>query len=257
MTDSTDNNVKFELTASPDDTRYLVHNRLEIVRVLRGLAQRRDLVSAFFNAGNELLLTSVLEVDPDNNTLFLDFSGNQTVNNRILASEKIIFVSSLDGVKIQWVSTHIDADSFEGGDAFRVAVPDQLLRLQRREYYRLTTPIIRPLICKIPLADEQVIDVALVDISAGGIGVIISQPANTPPFEKGALFPNCKIELPGIGLVEVTLRVQSTWEITLKNGNKSLRAGCEFVDMRSGMQSMIQRYIIKLERERIANAPGH
>jgi len=57
--------------------------------------------------------------------------------------------------------------------------------------------------------------------------------------------------------VEATLRIQNTFEVTLKNGHKSLRSGCQFVDLRPAMQSLIQRYILKLERERIANAPGH
>jgi c-di-GMP-binding flagellar brake protein YcgR len=41
--------------------------------------------------------------------------------------------------------------------------------------------------------------------------------------------------------------------VTLRNGNKSLRAGCQFIDMRPNIQSMIQRYIIKLERDRIVH----
>ena len=58
-----------------------------------------------------------------------------------------------------------------------------------------------------------------------------------------------------MGTAEFTLSIQSTWEVTMKNGLKSLRAGCQFVDMRASTEALIQRYIIKLERERIANAP--
>lgn len=248
-----DNNVMFELASTPDDSRFLLHNKLEIVRTLRGLVTRNEMVSAFFNNGNELLLTSVLQVDSDAETVLLDYGSNEVLNQHILQSEKIIFVTSLDSVKVQWVSTQIATDTFEGRNAFRVNLPDQVLRLQRREYFRLTTPVINPLKCKIPTSQGLTVDVALADISAGGVGVIIAQPLGVA-FEVGAVFPGCRVELPSIGTAEFTLSIQSTWEVTLKNGSKSLRAGCQFIDMRPGIQALIQRYIIKLERERIANA---
>lgn len=252
----TESNIQFELASTPDDSRFLVHNALEIVRTLRGLGNRNEMVSAFFNAGNDLMLTSVLDVRPENNAVLLDVGSNEALNKRIVKAEKIIFVTSLDSVKIQWVSNQISPDTFDGRDAFRIAIPSQILRLQRREYYRLTTPVISPLKCRIPTGEGVSVEVALADISAGGVGVVISQPLGVA-FEVGATFPGCRVDLPGIGVAEFTISIQSTWEVTMKNGNKSMRAGCQFIDMRPGMQSLIQRYIIKLERERIANAPGH
>ena len=241
-----------EIASNQDNSKFLVHNSLEIVRTLRGLASRNELVSAFFNSGNDLMLTSVLDVEPDNNAIILDYGSNEVLNRRILASEKIIFVTALDSVKIQWVSTGMETTMFEGREAFRVAIPDQILRLQRREYYRLPTPVASPLKCQITTPEGTLVEVALADISAGGIGVVISEPTAVD-FSVGAILPGCRVALPGVGTAEFTISVQSTWEITMKNGNKSQRAGCKFIDIRPGIQSMIQRFIIKLERERIAH----
>jgi c-di-GMP-binding flagellar brake protein YcgR len=36
----------------------------------------------------------------------------------------------------------------------------------------------------------------------------------------------------------------------MKNGAKNHRAGCMFINLHSSQQAMIQRYIIKLDRER-------
>lgn len=248
-----DTNVMLEVSSLPDDSQFLLHNKLEIVRTLRGLISHGEMVSSFFNEGRELLLTSVLHVDPDAETVLLDYGSNDVLNQHILQAQKIIFVTSLDKVKVQWVSDAIAKDTWEGRDAFRIALPNQMLRLQRREYFRLTTPVVNPLKCKIPTRQGLSVEVALADISAGGVGVVIAQPLGVG-FEMGAAFPGCRVVLPGIGTAEFTLEIRSTWEITMKNGSKSLRAGCQFVDMRPGMQALIQRYIIKLERERIANA---
>jgi c-di-GMP-binding flagellar brake protein YcgR len=186
----------------------------------------------------------------------LDYGSNDTLNKRILKAEKITFVTSLDSVKVQWVSSQVATDTFDGRDAFRIALPSQVLRLQRRECYRLNTPLVSPLKCQIPTGEGTSAEAVLADISAGGIGIIIP-PLTGVVFESGAVFPGCRIELPGIGSAEFTISVQSTWEVTMKNGHKNMRAGCQFIDMRPGIQSLIQRYIIKLERERLANAPGH
>lgn len=241
-------------SATADESRFLVSNRMEIIRILRGLTQHNEMVSAFFNGGNDLLLTAVLEVDPDNNAVILDYGSNEALNQRILSAEKIIFVTALDRVKVQFVSRRIATASHERRPAFRIPLPEQMLRLQRREYYRLATPILNPIKCRMPVGQEEVLEFPLVDISAGGIGMIVG----SSPDERlamGTLYPGCRIELPGIGELEMTLRIQNLFEITLKNGSKAYRAGCQFIELRASVESLIQRYILKLERERLSSNP--
>ncbi|HSI22200.1 MAG TPA: flagellar brake protein [Methylophilaceae bacterium] len=254
MAETIESTLSVELTASTDDTRFLVTNRLEITRTLRGLAQRNEMVSAFFDNGKGLLLTSVLHVDPESDTVMLDYGSNTEINERILRADKIIFVTSLDRVKVQFTSQGVEKGSFESRPAFVIPFPGQVLQLQRREYYRLTTPIINPLICTVPLGQGRTEEFPIMDISAGGIGMIIG---NSPDMllKVGAAYPGCRIELPGVGVLELTLSIQSLFEVTLKNGSKSFRSGCQFVNLHPSMESLLQRYILKLERDRINSMP--
>lgn len=245
--------IELEISPGQDNSRFLVHDPLEIVRIMRGLVSHNELVSAFFNGGDDILLTSVLDVKPAEDAVILDCGANAAMNRRFLESDRVIFVTQLSNVKIQWQANQVSPAAFEGGDAFRIPIPKEVLRLQRREYYRLATPLSNPLKCRIPVADGGVEDVTLVDIGAGGIGIVVP-PQTRADWGIGAVFPGCRLELPGMGTVEFTLSVQNTWEVTLKNGSKSRRAGCKFMDMSPPMQSLIQRYIIKLERERIAHS---
>jgi len=105
MAEMTETTLSVELTASTDDTRFLVTNRLEITRILRGLAQRNEMVSAFFDGGKGLLLTSVLYVNPESDTVMLDYGSNTEINEHILRADKIVFVTSLDRVKVQFRAT--------------------------------------------------------------------------------------------------------------------------------------------------------
>lgn len=254
MAEAVENTVSVELTASTDDSRFLVTNRLEITRILRGLIQRTEMVSAFFNSGNDLLLTSVLDVNPEEGTVVLDCGSNSDLNQRIQRADKIIFVTALDRVKVQFNSLGVEPATFEGKPAFIIPLPAQVLRLQRREYYRLTTPIINPLICKVSLDGGETAEFPIIDISAGGVGIILGNSAELP-LSVGSTYPGCRITLPGVGQLELTLSIQSLFEVTMKNGGKSLRSGCQFVNLHPSMETLIQRYIVKLERERINTAP--
>jgi len=44
--------------------------------------------------------------------------------------------------------------------------------------------------------------------------------------------------------------VRTTFDVTLKNGRLTHRAGCEFIDLPPSIETAIQRYIIQVERER-------
>jgi c-di-GMP-binding flagellar brake protein YcgR len=59
-----------------------------------------------------------------------------------------------------------------------------------------------------------------------------------------------------VGVVITTLEVRNVFEITLRNGTRVTRAGCQFANLAGPMLTLIQRYIIKVERERKARESG-
>jgi hypothetical protein len=64
------------------------------------------------------------------------------------------------------------------------------------------------------------------------------------------IYSDCVIALPEIGIITVTIQVKNTYEITLRNGQNCMRAGCQFIELTASMEAMIQRYIIKQEQIR-------
>lgn len=241
---------KLEDAADDDFSKYAVSWKKEIVFILRAVMEKGELVSAYFNRGESFLLTAIVGVDADREVVYLDFGANEAMNRKILDSDRIIFVSTHEKVKIQFTAAHIEKVLFEGRDSFKIPLPESLIKLQRREFFRVTTPIINPLKCIVPLPDNRKIEVAIVDISIGGIGIILP-PADTA-MEPGMTFPGCHLILPDIGNIITTMEIRNVFEVTLRNGLKTKRAGCQFIDLSANMQSMIQRYIIKVERDRRA-----
>lgn len=243
----------FELIPSQDNSRFLVHHPLEIVRILRGLAQRKAMVSAFFNSGKESLLSVVLEVDAERRKVYLDCNANEELNQRLLQAGAAIFTSALDQVRIQFAAGQVQREPLQGTPAFCIPLPEQLLELQRRESFRLAMPVLHPVNCMLPLQPQQNLQLPIGDMSMGGLSVTLDPHVETP-FQAGAIYPGCRIELPGTGSIEVTLRIQNLREVTLKNGKKSLRCGCQFLNLHPAMESQIQRYLFRLERDSIT---GH
>jgi c-di-GMP-binding flagellar brake protein YcgR len=243
--------LKFELSPAAGNDQYLVHSEMEIVFILRAIMHKKTPLVLYFNEGSGFILTSILDIDAERREIVLDYGANEESNRQALRAEKMVFITSHDRVKVQFICHRIEKIRFDDSSAFRTGIPESLLRMQRREYYRITTPAINPLKCTIPLPaghTPSAVEVVLLDISCGGIAVIDHQP--TIGFEPGVTYENCRITLPGIGELNATIRVKTTFDVTLKNNLACKRAGCEFVDMPEKTLSMIQRYIMKLERER-------
>lgn len=247
---------RFELLQADDYGKYLLHGRKEILFILRAMRDKGALLTVYFNQGRDFLLTGLLAVD--DGAMLIDPGSDAEMNRKALASDKLFFVATHDKVKIQFSVSGLKPVAYEGGEAYRAPLPTEMLRLQRREFYRLTTPIAHPLRCVIPLkladGSQTRVETMVIDISGGGLAVMA--PPEGVEFETDHLFENCRIDLPDVGTIMATLRVRSVFEFTLRNGARSKRAGCQFVDLPGPMMTLIQRYIIRIERERKAKESG-
>lgn len=249
----------FEVEQDGDYSKYLLYSKAEILFVLRALLQKGAMITVYFDGGNAFLLTSLTQISDDGNTLLFDFGSDQEMNQRALKATKLIFTTTLDKVKIQFSLKGLAQATFQGRPAFSGKPPETLLRLQRREYYRLSTPIANPIKCTInSLVDngtKRPVEATILDISGGGIGLMV-------PLTMGEIFPmgtmlrDCSFTLPEEGVLNTTLCVRNAFSVTTKTGTQYLRVGCEYVDLPGTRLTMIQRYITRIERERKARLSG-
>lgn len=248
--------LRFEPQQAHDHNEYLLHAQGEIVFVLRSVMNKGLMLTAYFNEGNDFLLTTLLALDDDE--IVFECGASDEMNRKALTADKLIFVTSLDKVKVQFSTSGIVSGEHMGRPALRAALPRAVLRLQRREYYRLVAPVLHPLRCEIPIPmpDETMRKVALqvIDISGGGIALMA--PASDIPFDVDMEFDGCRLDLPEIGTVRSRLRVRNRFDITLRNGVHAKRCGCQFIGLQRQMQAMVERYIMRVERERKARGSG-
>ncbi len=244
-----------ELLATDEFSQYLLNSKSEMFAVFRGLVQHVSQITMFFNEGRDMVLTSLIGYN--DNGVYLDLGASAETNDKALKSGKLFCVTRLEKVKIQFILRGVKRVETKDGPAFHAALPDSVLRLQRREYYRLATPIARPLNCLIGVqtetAEPRMLEAHVCDISGGGLGVV-SIPLDVP-LQTG-LQCSCKIDLPEVGTVTGTVLVRSVFETATRSGVRSQRVGCEFQKLPGSMLNLIQRYIIKVERDRKARESG-
>jgi len=238
-----------QLSEEEKDENFRVHSAVDILFILRGIMQANSLITLYLGHGNTFTLTSILAIGADKKEMIIDYGTNEKISQQVLQSKNLLFVTTQNKVKIEFICNQIRKTEFEGRNAFVVNIPESLLRIQRRDNFRISTPITKPLKCIIPVTVENKptkIEVTLLDISCGGIGVIDQHAVIN--LEPGTVYTNCIITLPEIGIVNTTIKVRNTYAMTLRNGDTCQRAGCKFMDLPAKTEALIHRYIVKQEQ---------
>lgn len=228
-----------------DDDRFRIRSRMEIVGLLRAVSSHREIVTVQFGGGQDFVVSAVLAVNPDFEELVLDYGADEAAMQRLLRAPRLRVSTQLDHVRVSFGAEAAEAVSFEGGKAFRVRLPDSLLRFQRRDAYRLKIPLGRPLLCHVtPPGGGAVLAVKVRDISVAGVG-LIDYPASLV-LGIGTVLEGCRVNLPDLGPLTADLEVMHTTPGEVR------RAGCRFRNLPLPMANLIQRYITRVEREQHA-----
>lgn len=246
-------------TDEPEDfSRYQIVSRREIVSLLRNAGSRNQLIRMQTSQGGDSAVTSILHVDDAANIVVIDCASSALANQRILEGGEVSFETVLDNIRILFSAPGVESCIFEDRPALSIAVPASVVRLQRRESYRIMAPVSKPVYCtiRIPAEDGKeasTVTVPLHNVSIGGISVVDEK--KLIPHHIHATYENCRIDLPG-GAVTVTLQLRNMREVTLANGKSIFRAGFMFIDPSNAVTAAVQRFIIRLERDQNARASG-
>ncbi|SFN53298.1 c-di-GMP-binding flagellar brake protein YcgR, contains PilZNR and PilZ domains [Formivibrio citricus] len=223
----------------------------EVGFVLRTLAQRNDFVSIYFNSGRDMLLTRILDVDIKARTFVFDLSGHAQSNAALTKTDKAVFVATPDGVKIQFSTSEIRQVDFEGRPAFRAPFPPDLIKLQRRDFFRLPTPISNPYCCRLPIGDGDSMRLDVLDISLGGVGVRFSE-AQVGKIEIGLKFSQVEFDFGPGGVMRINVEVRNRRAVVNRQGQTQYAVGMRFLGLSRAQEASLQRLISQLERERKA-----
>lgn len=249
--DQSDQNPQSVEPAGGHCSQYAIHGWREVLFYLRGILEQKLLVNVSLGGTRDFIISSILHIDEKSGELILDSVSDHPFNRKAVPDTAVRVETSLDQIKIVFDAPIKAIAEFEGRPAYTLSIPQSIVRLQRREHFRVTLPIARPIQCLIPPAvagTPEPINTVVLDISLGGVAIADNKEVFDP--RTGDTLPRCEIALPEVGILRVDLRVHSVAQIIGRTGIKKKRIGCSFVELPNAMASTLQRYIMKLERER-------
>jgi len=224
--------------------RFAVCSRVEVIGLLRQLLKEGVLFSAHYSQG-KALLTALLEVDAQRDLVIIDAASNAEQQRSLLAARDIRFVALEHGIKLQFDTNAVKAMMYRGQPALWLRLPRRVIRLQRREYFRVQPLAMRPVNCAVRAGDGLVVAVwRVLDLSVGGLAFVCRN--NPCPYAVGGELRDCTVDLPGEGQFVTGLLVRSTGPVARGGG---LRIGCEFVFLAEEARMRLQRFIHHVEAE--------
>jgi len=262
MTNTTPEDISvpvFEIDQPEQFGQFFLSGQRERLAHLHTLERQKALVTVYLDDNRDFFLSSVLAVDDDAQRILLDPPNDLKLLQRAVASPQITLSGAVDRIKIQARLRHQETVRHQGREVLSVPLPVQMLRLQRREFFRIETPKLSPLRCKLAKRQQdgrtEAFDYPLHDISGGGI-CLVGEKGHVGHFSLGEIFADCRLEIPGEHVLSVNLRIREISELETFHGDYQLRLGCEFYNLPGTRLTLIERYIARLERERKARESG-
>lgn len=247
-----------DMTARDDD-KYLVRNPRQVRRLLQALIEQRSTITAHVAGRDQSFPTALLEADEDQDWILLDGSHNEASNRAAEQASHLLCFAQLNHVRLRFRVEQIERLERDGQVAFRVPLPANLYYLQRREFYRLETPITESPTCKLqvpgdPGEEPHELELRVMDISGGGMAIALA--VDMPRLVLRRTYPDCVLTLPDQPPIRLPLTVCSQLKQTMPSGIEYVRVGMQFGALPRGADASIQRYIFRVDRQRSARKRG-
>ena len=230
----------------PDERDFSLHHRTEIVGILERMRIERILTTVDF-AGDNTVVTTVLEVSRDANTLVFGIARDPAINRILFSAAVLAFRCELDHIQITFeTGTPAMTDDGDGAAAI-VAFPLAVVRLQRREWFRAALPVQPPIRCTVLDPHGNASAAQAVDLSCGGTSLVVDDPslAGARPGSGHELI----LSLPEVGRIELDATLRTVRSATAMPGvpPSRLRLGFRFDEVPAKTSGQIQRYVQHLE----------
>lgn len=194
-------------------------------------------------------VTEILSIDWSSGQMWLGTPYEKVLSAQCNISSSYVVVSFPDGVKVQFAGIGILPTQYQGADALRISIPGTIVRLQRRNYFRVMAD--EELNSQVKLVIPQVQgDTSLVDISLAGCGFTVS--AQPRQFNPGEVLKDVRLTLPdGESSMLVELMIRNIKPMFDRPDN--IQLGCVMKTLERGAERRLQRFLLATERRQRTN----
>lgn len=238
-----------------DLAKYLVRSPKQILNYLKLLSAERCLISAAFGASDkDTFLSAIMDIDEKKQTITIDCGPKEYLNRKLLKSPVIKCSTEYKGIKVYFEGRKAVKTGSASEPAFLVPMPTTLYWVQRRQFYRIRSPLSKQSYCVISFKDpeteqEKTLNLELYDLSATGISIINDSSEFAKLLEPSVEFNKCRLVLQDEAPLSVDLEIRHILPQSSNNPGKKERIGCYITNSTPRIETTILRYMQNIERE--------
>jgi len=235
--------------------KYLVRNSKQVQNYLTMLSSERCLISAGFGESDkDTFLTAILDIDKKNETITIDCGPKEYLNKKLLESAIIKCATEYKGIKVLFEGRKVKKAGKPGQPAFTIPIPSSIFWVQRRQFYRVKSPLFKDSYCTVSFKDEETeekttVNLKLHDLSANGFSIASDFSEFSTKLISSAKFENCTLVLENEEPQTVSFEVRYNTPLNPNKPGKTERIGCLITNVSPRIESTIIRYMQGIERE--------
>jgi len=219
---------------------YRISEPSERARLLAELVSTGDRVSIYDNLYAEAGFESrLLSYDAARDSLEFEILPKQRHSINVGLGSQAVAVAVMARVKLQFDIGPLTVDN--QATTFRIKAPSSVVRLQRRDAFRVPPPreAGAQIFVREAVADSKEWRTPVLDLSATGLAF---QWGNSTPPARGDILQSCRLELAGVPAITCQLLVINTKAEGPVEG-RNARVGGEFIGLDSSAARAIQVYV--------------
>lgn len=224
---------------------FRVSSAREIAELLRRLCDGSHPLNLNARDGSVADAT-VWTIGAERGVLGLSVQADDPAVQTMMESQDGVAVGYLDNVKLQFDLHNLVLVRGERASVLRCNYPREMLRLQRRNAFRVRPPLRGVPVARVRHTDiaEMHLTLRVLDVSISGCALFL--PNDVPPMQVGGVINQVELELDADTRFCVDLRLQ---HVTSLNGDANgVRIGCEFVRTDVHAMRALQRFIDQTQK---------
>lgn len=237
-------------------SEYLVKNPKQILLHLKTLANEKCLIAANFGE-NHSFLTVIMDINEKKQIIIIDCGPKEYLNKELLSLGIVNCKAEHNGIKVLFEGRSIKKAGKLGQTALSINIPESIYWIQRRQFYRVRSPLSKNSYCTIPFpqtkadttVENKTLNFQLFDLSASGFSILSDSDELAQRLLPSAEFNNCQLVLDNADKHSISFIVRSKFAINPNKPNKNQRIGCEFVSTPPNAEAAFLRYMQEIERE--------
>ncbi|MCK4840499.1 MAG: flagellar brake protein [Methylococcales bacterium] len=237
-----------------DIAKYLSRKPTQVLTKLKLLSTERCLISAAFGENEkDTFLTAILNIDAEQQIITIDCGPKEYLNKRLHDSAIIKFSTEYKGIKVLFEGRNIKKAGRPEQPAFTISIPTSICWIQRRQFYRIKSPLSKESYCAIAFKNEDtetdIINFKLYDLSANGLSILVDSFEQANHLVSSTELNNCTLILENEEQQTISLEVKHQTPLNPNNPEKTKRVGFLITNISPKIESTILRYMQNVERE--------